>query len=166
MIIAYFFYMWCIPYQRQMNYERVCQGKHQKFLNAFQNLIYEGIEVFFGFKRNWYLSVEIQAVTQQRRVDPTDHFHNYRASKSVDRRFQTTYNWSINGFWGGKNVKGSVGKGEMRRPMPEKSNGIFSPSLFPCFCFRRLQIFSCTSLDVSSFLFLGGFHLFAFAFIK
>ena len=37
-------------------------------------------------------------------------FHNFRASKSVDQRFQTTQSSSIDGFWSFKMVNKSVGK--------------------------------------------------------
>ena len=41
---------------------------------------------------------------------PDGSFHNFAASKSADKRFWTTYNSPIDGFWGSKIAKGPVGQ--------------------------------------------------------
>ena len=42
-------------------------------------------------------------------LTPDGIFHNFKTSKSVDRRFQTTQSLWIDGFSGTKTGKGSVG---------------------------------------------------------
>ena len=77
---------------------------------------------------------------------PDRPFHNFRASKSVDRRFVTTYSMSISGFWGPQNCE------KVGREAPRKITPPFScPSVCLCVCLSSCPNVSghvgvCTSM--------------------